>query len=88
MKKSLLSRRLGFLEGQNGPPRAQKQAKTTFLCIPNGSGSLLEKRSFDPFFTFFLVSKWPVFKTFRHFRLTGSQAQNELKPLVLASHVV
>ena len=39
---------------------ASKRAKNTCLSIPNGPGSLLEKRVFDPF----LVPKWPIFKAF------------------------
>ena len=42
---------LGFSMSQNPSPRAQNGLKTTDLRIPNGAGSFLEKRVFDPFLT-------------------------------------
>ena len=37
--------------GQNGLKTGSKRAKNTCLSMPNGPGSLLEKRVFDPFLT-------------------------------------
>ena len=45
-----------------------KWAKTTCLSIPNGPGSLLEKRVFDPFSTRFWSQNGPFSRHFRIFR--------------------
>ena len=51
-------------KGLNSVKTGSKRAKNTCLSIPNGPGSLLEKRGFDPFLTHFLVPKQPHFKVF------------------------
>ena len=47
------SRHFGIFHGPKPVPMGSKWAKNTCLSIPNGSGSLLEKRVFDPFLTLF-----------------------------------
>ena len=51
----------------NSVKTGSKWAHFTCLRTPNGSGSLLEKRVFDPFFTHFLLPKRPLFKAFWDF---------------------
>ena len=40
-------------QGLNSVKKGSKWAQNTCLCTPNGPGSLLKKRVFDPFFTHF-----------------------------------
>ena len=54
-------------KGLNSVKTGSKRAKNTCLSIPNGPGSLLEKRVFDPFFDPFLVPKWPFSRHFGSF---------------------
>ena len=51
-----------------------KWAHFTCFCTPNGLGSFLEKRIFDPF----LVAKQPIFKAFWDFR-KAKTGHHELK---------
>ena len=57
------SRHFGIFHGPKRITTGSKRAKNTCLSMPNGLGSLLEKRVFDPFF----VPKQPIFKAFWDF---------------------
>ena len=54
-------------KGLNSVKTGWKRAKNTFLSIPNGPGSLLEKRVFDPFLTHFWSQNVPFSRHFRIF---------------------
>ena len=54
-------------KGLNSIKTGSKRAKNTFLSIPNGPGSLLEKRLFDPFLTHFPSQNDPFSRHFRIF---------------------
>ena len=72
-------------KGLNWVKTGSKRAKSSCLSIPNGPGSLLEKRVFDPFLTHFLVPKWPIFKAFWDFpgaKTRRHGLKNGIKPLV------
>ena len=53
------SRHFGIFHEPNSVATGSKWAKTTCLSIPNGPGSLLEKRVFDPFLTHFWSQNGP-----------------------------
>ena len=61
------SRHIGIFHGPRHATMRSKRAKNTCLSIPNGLGSLLEKRVFDPFLTHFLHPKRPLFEAFWDF---------------------
>ena len=48
----------------NSVKTGSKRAKNTCLCIPNGPGSFLEKRVFDPFLTHFWSQNGPFSRHF------------------------
>ena len=64
-------------KGLNSVKTGSKPAKNTCLSIPNGLGSLLEKRVFDPFLTHFWSQNGPFS---RHFGIF-----HELKPVATGS---
>ena len=49
-----------WLKGLNSVNTGSKRAQNTCLSIPNGPGSLLEKRVFDPFLTHFWSQNGPL----------------------------
>ena len=51
-------------KGLNSVKTGSKRAKNTYLSIPNGPGSLLEKRVFDPFFAHFWSQNGPFSRHF------------------------
>ena len=51
-------------QGLNSVKKGSKWAQNTCLCTPNGPGSLLEKRVFDPFFTHFGSQNGPFSRHF------------------------
>ena len=51
-------------KGLNSVKTGSKRAKNTCLSIPNGLGSLLEKRVFDPFLTHFWSQNGPFSRHF------------------------
>ena len=51
-------------KGLNSVKTGSKRAKNTCLSIPNGPGSLLEKRVFDPFLTHFWYENGPYSRHF------------------------
>ena len=53
--------------GLNSVKTGSKRAKNTCLSIPNGPGSLLEKRVFDPFLTHFWSQNGPISRHFGMF---------------------
>ena len=64
------SKHIGIFHGPKPVPMGSKWAKNTFLSIPNGPGSPLEKRVFDPFLTHFWTRNGPFS---RYFRIFGGQ---------------
>ena len=64
-------------KGLNSVKTGSKRAKNTCLSIPNGPGSLLEKRVFDPFLTHFWSQNGPFS---RHFGIL-----HEPKPIATGS---
>ena len=62
------SRHFGIMHGAKRATTGSKRAKTTCLSIPNGLGSLLEKRVFDPFLTHFWSQNGPNLRHFGIFR--------------------
>ena len=54
-------------KGLNSVKTGSKRAKNTCLSIPNGPGSLLEKRVFDPFLTHFWSQNGPFSRHFGSF---------------------
>ena len=50
--------------GLNAVKTGSKRAKNTCLSTPNGPGSLLEKRLFDPFLTHFCTQNGPFSRHF------------------------
>ena len=78
------SRHFGIFHGPKPVPMGSKWAKNTCLSIPNGSGSLLEKHVFDPFFTLF-GPKTAHFQGIFRFSMAQNaspRAQNRLRTLV------
>ena len=67
-QNSPISRHFGILHGPKRVTTGSKWAKTTCLSIPNGPGSLLEKRVFDPFLTHFWSQNGPFSRHFGIFR--------------------
>ena len=55
-------------KGLNSVKTGSKRAKNTCLSIPNGPGSLLEKRVFDPFLTHFWSQNGPFSRHFGIFQ--------------------
>ena len=55
-------------KGLNSVKTGSKRAKNTCLSIPNGPGSLLEKRVFDPFLTHFWSQNGPFSRHFGSFQ--------------------
>ena len=51
-------------KGVNSVKMGSKWAHFTYLCTPNGRGSLLEKHVFDPFFTKFCSQGGPFSRPF------------------------
>ena len=76
------SRHFGIFHGPNRVTTGSKQAQNTCLSIPNGPGSILEKRVFDPFLPHFWSQNGPFSRHFGIFHgpkrvTTGSKrAQN------------
>ena len=58
------SRHFGIFHGPKRVTTGSKRAQNTCLSIPNGPGSLLEKRVFDPFLPHFLSKKGPFSRHF------------------------
>ena len=54
--------------GLNSVKTGSKRAKNTCLSIPNGPGSVLEKRAFDPFLTHFWSQNGPFSRHFGSFQ--------------------
>ena len=63
-QNSPFSRHIGIFHGPKPVPMGSKWAKNTCLSIPNGLGSLLEKRVFDPFWTHFWSQNGPFSRHF------------------------
>ena len=61
-------------KGLNSVKTGSKWAKNTCLSIPNGPGSLLEKRLFDPFLTHFWSQNGPFPRHFGIFHEPNSSA--------------
>ena len=61
-------------KGLNSVKTGSKCAKNTCLSIPNGVGSLLEKRAFDPFLTHFWSQNGPFSRHFGIFHEPNSVA--------------
>ena len=57
-------RHFGIFHGPKRITTSSKRAKNTCLSIPNGLGSLLEKRVFDPFWTHFWSQNGPFSRHF------------------------
>ena len=55
-------------KGLNSVKTGSKWAKNTCFSIPNGPGSLLQKRVFDPFFTHFWFQNGPFSRHFGFFQ--------------------
>ena len=58
------SRHFGIFHGPNRVTTSSKWAKNTCLSIPNGPGSLLKKRVFDPFLTYYWSQNGPFSRHF------------------------
>ena len=58
------SRHFGIFHGPKRPTTGSQWAKNTCLNIPNGPGSVLEKRGFDPFLTHFWLENGPFSRYF------------------------
>ena len=58
------SRHFGIFHGPKRVTTGSKRAQNTCLGIPNGAGSLLEKRVFDPFLPQFLSQNGPFSRHF------------------------
>ena len=54
-------------KGLKSVKTGSKRAKNTYLSIPNGPGSLLEKHVFDPFLTHFWSQNGPISREFSIF---------------------
>ena len=67
-QSSRISRLFGIIHGAKRATTGSKRAKTTCLSIPNGLGSLLENRVFDPFLTHFWSQNGPILRHFGIFR--------------------
>ena len=68
-------------KGLNSVKTGSKRAKNTCLSTPNGPGSLLEKRVFDPFLTHYWSQNGPFSRHFGIFQNAPPRAQNGLKTL-------
>ena len=75
-------------KGLNSVKTGSKWAKNTCLSIPNGPGSLLEKRVFDPFLTHFWSQNGPfsrhlgIFQGPKHVATGSKWAQNTCLSIV------
>ena len=58
------SKHFGIFHGPKHVTMGSKRARNTCLSIPNGAGSLLEKRVFDPFLPQFLSQNGPFSRHF------------------------
>ena len=76
------SRHFGIFHGPKHVTTGSKWAKNTCLSIPNGPGSLEEKRVFDPFLTHFWFQKGPfsrhivIFQGPKHVTIGSKWAKN------------